>query len=65
MRRVGYFVGGLLLVISAVYLPYRLAGDRDWLILAAVSPFILGAFTYGLMLIIRSIGVDPRSSASV
>jgi hypothetical protein len=47
------FVVALLLMVSAVYLFFRLLGDRDVLILASVAPAIVAAFVFGIILILR------------
>jgi len=46
-------VVGLLFVVTAVYLSLNLVGDREFLILASVSPAIVAAFALGLMLLLR------------
>lgn len=53
MWRVGHCAMGLLLITSAVYLSGRMVLDRDFLVLAAVSPLILAATAFGALLLVR------------
>ena len=55
MQRGAYFAIGLLLVASAVYCSRELWVKRDLLILAAVSPGIVAAAAFGLLLLVRSL----------
>jgi len=55
LQRSAYFAIGLLLIASAVYCSRELWVKRDLLILAAVSPAILAAAAFGLLLLIRSL----------
>lgn len=59
MRRLMLFVVGLLFLVTAVYLSLHLVGDREYLILASVSPAIVAALTLGIILLLR---VFPRRS---
>ena len=55
MRRSAYFAIGLLLVASALFCGRELWLNRDLLILAAVSPAIVAAAAFGLLLLVRSL----------
>jgi hypothetical protein len=55
LPRSACFAVGLLLIASALVCSRELWAKRDLLILAAVSPAIVAAAAYGLLLLIRSL----------
>lgn len=55
MQRGAYFAIGLLLIASALFCGRELWINRDLLILAVVSPAIVAAAAYGLLLLVRSL----------
>ena len=55
MRRAAYSAIGLLLIASALVCGRELWVKRDLLVLAAVSPAIVAAAAYGLLLLMRSL----------
>lgn len=55
MQRSAYFAFGLLLIAGALVCSRELWIKRDLLILAAVSPAIVAAAAYGLLLVVRSL----------
>jgi hypothetical protein len=55
LQRGAYFAIGLLLIASALFCGRELWINRDLLILAAVSPAIVAAAAFGLLLLVRSL----------
>ncbi len=63
MRRVMLSVLALLFLVTGVYLFLRLLRDRDLLILASVSPAILAALAFGVLLLLRALRADKGEEA--
>ncbi len=61
LLRIVYLLMGTLLIVAACYLAVWLYRADDMVILASVSPGILGAAVFGTILIIRALQRLPES----